>query len=386
MEKTKMNAARFLVSLVAVMGLLLVTVSAADLADVESVEINGIDESGVKDISVIAGETIPVKIVFESLRNASDVRLKLTLEGTKIDSEADVFVGDVESGKRYVKTLNLKVPYELQDEVSDDLSLELKIWNKDFRTELSDVMVLRVQRPSYNVAVMSVSTSQTIAAGETIPVDIVLKNVGYNDLDDLYVTAKITALGIERTGYFGDLVAVENSSDDDDKDTDTVRGRLFMDVPYSAKPGIYNLEVEVKNSDMTLNKVKQIAIENDFAEVAIKSGSNLILVNPTNKLRIYNVVADSPATVSESTIVVPAGSSRTVMVDSHGAESFKVNVFSGTALVGTVDFTGVKATQASSPAMILIVVLAIVFVVLLAVLIVLMTRKPAKEEFGESYY
>ncbi|MBI2044412.1 hypothetical protein HYT24_03545, partial [Candidatus Pacearchaeota archaeon] len=285
--------------------LLLVTVSAQELVNIQSVEINGVDEFGQEDISVIAGETIPVKIVFEALENASDVRLEVRIEGTKVDSEAEVLIGDLEKGKRYVKTVSVRVPYELQDEVSDDVTLELKIWNGDFKTELSDEIVLRVQRVSYKAEVMSVLTSQTVAAGSNMPVDIVLKNRGYNELEDLYVTARITALGIERTAYFGDLIAIE-----EDDEEDTVRGRLFMDVPYGAAPGIYSLEVEVKNRDMTESKVKQIAVENDFSQIAVKSGNDLILVNPTNKIRVYTVVADSPATVSDSTVVVPAGSSR----------------------------------------------------------------------------
>lgn len=379
-----MNVTKFLVSLVAVMSLLLVTVSAAELVSVNSVEINGVAEYGMQDISVVAGETITVKVVFEALENASDVRLQVRLEGTKVDSEADVLVGDLEAGMRYVKTVSVRVPYELKDQVSDDVTLSLKVWNGEFKTQYPEI-VLRVQRPSYNAEVMSVLTSQTIAAGSNMPVDIVLKNTGYNKLDDLFVTARITALGIEKTAYFGDLVAVENT--DTDKD-DTVRGRMFLDVPYGAAPGIYSLEVEVKNRDMTVSKVKQVAIENDFNQVAIKSGKNLILVNPTNKIRVYTVVADSPASVSDSTVVVPAGSSRTVSVDSNGAESFKVNVFSGQTLVSTVDYSGVKDDNKSttSPAMILVVVLTIVFIVLLAVLVVLMTKKPQKEEFGESYY
>lgn len=379
-----MNVTKFLVSLVAVMSLLLVTVSATDIASVESVKINGIYDTSSGDISVVAGDQIPVTVVFMALENASDVKMKVTLE-SKTDSTQEVIVGDVEAGKRYTKNLNLRVPYDLKDDVSNDLNLALTIWNGDFKTEYPAI-VLRVQRPSYTADVLSIETSQTVTAGESMPVDVVLRNVGYNDLSNLYVTAKITALGVQRTSYFGDLVAVE-SNDEDNKETDTVRGRIFLELPYGAAPGIYNLEVEVKNSDMTMSKVKQIAIANDFAQVAIKSGSDLILVNPTNKIKVYTVNPDSPAMASQTTVVVPAGSSKTVRIDPNGAQSFKVNVLSGTTLVGTVDFAATDKTNAqTSPAMILIVVLTIVFVVLLAVLVVLMTRKPAKEEFGESYY
>ena len=383
-----MDAKKFLVSFLTIVSVLflVVSVSAAtsELVTIESVEVNGIPESWNEDISIIAGEKIFIEVVLEALENASDVRIKAELQGTKLDSETQVFVGDVEEGKRYKKTLTLNIPYELKDEVSDDLSLDIKVWNGDFKTEFNEI-VLRVQRPSYNIGVMSIGTSQTIDAGETFPVDIVLKNVGYNKLNDLYVTVTIPALNIVAKAYFGDLLTLEDYDSNNKKD-DTIRGRLFLEVPYNAAPGIYTLEVEVSNDDLTMSEAKQIVVENELTESVIRSGNDLILVNPTNKLKVYRVIPESPATVSESTVVVSAGSSRIVTVSSNSAESFSVNVFSGENLVGTVEFTDVES-QVTSSIVILTVILAIIFVVLLVVLIVLLTKKPEKdEEFNESYY
>ena len=389
MEKLQtMDTKKILVSFLTIVSVLFLAISisaaTSELVTVKSVEVNGIVESGNNSISVVAGEKVSVQIIFKALENASDVRMKAELQGTKLDSQTEVFVGDVETGKKYIKTLNLKVPYELKDEVSNDLFLNVKIWNGDFKTEFDEV-VLRVQRASYNVGVMSIGTSQTINAGETFPVDIVLKNVGYNKLDDLYVTVKIAALNVKARAYFGDLVALEDYNSNNKKD-DTVRGRLFLEVPYNAAAGIYTLEVEVSNNDLAMNEVKQIVVKNELPESVIKSGNGLILVNPTNKLKVYKVIPESPATVSESTIVVSAGSSRAVTVNPNSAENFSVNVFSGENLVGTVGFTNVESKVTSS-IVVLTVILAIIFIVLLVVLVVLLTKKPEKdEEFSESYY
>ena len=383
-----MDAKKFLVSFLTIVSVLflVVSVSAAtsELVTIESVEVNGIPESWNEDISIIAGEKIFIEVVLEALENASDVRIKAELQGTKVDSEVEVFVGDVEEGKRYKKTLSLRVPYELKDEISDDLSLDVKIWNGDFKTEFAEI-VLRIQRPSYNVGVMSIGTSNTVDAGETFPVDIVLKNVGYNKLDDLYVTVTLSELNVEARAYFGDLVAIEDFDSNNKKD-DTVRGRLFLEVPFEANAGVYALEVEVSNDDLTINEVKQIVVKNELPTSVIRSGNELILVNPTNKLKVYKVLPESPASVSENTVVVPASSSRTVTVNPNSAESFSVSVFSGENLVGSVEFTNVES-QVTSSVVVLTVILAIVFVVLLVVLIVLLTKKPEKEEeFSESYY
>ena len=72
---------------------------------------------------------------------------------------------------------------------------------------------LRLQRASFDASIMSVNVPQTVKAGELFPVDVVMKNLGYNNLDDVYVTARIPALELQRTSFFGDIVALECDED-----------------------------------------------------------------------------------------------------------------------------------------------------------------------------
>ncbi len=381
------------------------SISAGEITTDIDVEINGIN---VEDIlydnpSIVAGETITVKVYFTADENDTDVRVEVEVEGDKVrvDSVSEVF--DVEEGQRYRKVLTLQVPYELKDEVSDDVSLNVEIDGKDHKTIES--YPLRVQRPAYNVEIMSISTSQSVEAGELMPVDVVLKNVGYNYLDDLYLDVGIPALDLKKTIYVGDLVA---EIEEDNDDEDTLRVRVYLRIPYDAVSGIYALEVEVRNSDLTLTAVKQIAVNNDFSNNVVvteyrktfSAGEdgvyNLLIVNPTNKVKVYRVVPESTGSlsvrVSESVVAVPAGSSKTVKIfanaDSRGEYQFDVNVFSGEDLAGSVRLNAnVEGVAAESAIVILTVVLAIIFIVLLVVLVVLLRKKPEKtEEFGESYY
>jgi preprotein translocase subunit SecG len=382
------NLMVFFLTIVAVL-FLVTTISAAEVTNDLQVTIDDIDVSS-DDVSVIAGEVITLKAFFTSNVDASDVKFRAELEGEKVDVKEIVGPFDLEDGIQRRVTLKLRVPYELKDEVSDDLRLSLKLYNKDHRTDES--YDLRVQRQSYNVGVMSIRTKQTVDAGETISVDVVLKNIGYNYLDDLYVTAKIPTLGLERTSYFGDLVQIECVDDEDfdptDRkcdidDEDTVSGRFNFKIPYDAEPGIYSIEVEVENDDLTTSEIKQIVVENEFSQIALKSGSDLIVLNPTNKLKVYTVVTPT----SETLVIVPAGSSRTVAIDSSSGNDFDVSVLSNGQVVSTVTFTGSEQVSSSSPVVVLTVILAIIFIVLLIVLIVLIGKKPEKsEEFGESYY
>ncbi len=407
----KMRSKNFLVFFLTIVSVLFLvnTVSAADIADIYSVKINGI-QALYEDVSIIAGETITIKVYFDAWEDASDIRIKAELEGEKVDVSTRTGPFDTEDGYRYKKTLTLKVPYELKDQVSDDVTLTIKIWNGEYKTE--EEIVLRVQRPSYSADIMSISVSQTAEAGETLPINIVLKNIGYNDLDDMYVTVKIPSLGIERTSYFGDLVAVEYCEDDDnychDDDTDTTSGRFYLQIPYDVKSGIYTIEVDASNGDLIMSESAQIVIQNDFSTGNVivsslrKNGAvggdieySLLIANPTNKLKAYRIVSESSgelsSSVSQSVIAIPAGSSKTVTITANagstGEYDFDVHIFSGEKLVESVTLTANVSGSSLTPIVVLTIVLTIIFLVLLVVLIVLLGKKPEKsEEFGESYY
>lgn len=379
-------------------------VSAANLANIDSVEVEGVNVS-LYDAAVVAGDTLTVQVVFTAEIDATNVRIEAELTGTKVDVSEKTAFFDVEASKTYVKTLELTIPYELKDSLSGDFNLNIRIWNSENETEYNTV--LRIQRESYNADIMSIEVSQTVVAGELLPVDVVLKNIGYNVLDDAYVTVSIPALGLKRTSYFGDIIAVE----DDDND-DYVRGRFYLRIPYEALEGIYTIEATATNDDLDLTESEEIIVKNDFSEGNIIVTSfrqrvatgqdaeySFMLVNPTNQLKVYQIVTEPGCEVNcnlytranSAVVAVPAGTSKTVTVTAYAVEegeyTFNVNVLSGNQLEGIVTFSLSAEGKQSNPVAVLTVILAIVFLVLLVVLIVLLGKKPQKsEEFGESYY
>lgn len=393
-----MNTKNLMVFFMVIASVLLVTtnVAAVDLASTLDVEINEIDVAN--DPALIAGETVILKVTFTSDVNDTNARLKVELEGEKEDSRVISEVFDVEAGKSYVKVVRIEVPYELKDAQSDEITLNVEIDGADYDVERE--YTLTVQRPSFNLGFLSLNTPQTIEAGDRIEVDVLLRNIGYNDLEDLRLAARIPALDIESSVFVGDLVSVEY-----DDEEDTLSARTYLEIPYNAEAGLYALEVEAYNEDFFITGEKQISIENEFeSNVVALSGRKtfaigeevsyeVLVVNPTENVKLYRVVADSDSLFvknTETMIAVPAGESRTVEIsveaDSEGEHNLLVNVFSGEKLTGSeVLSAGVKG-GATNVVIVLTIVLAVILVVLLAVLIVLLKKKPEKEEFGESYY
>ena len=403
-----MNTKNLMVSFCAVVLALFAVVtlvSAAGITNAYSVTVEGID-AYANDVSVIAGEEVTVKLYFTSLVDDTDVNVEATLEGEKVKFDAVSPVFDVETNKSYRQILTLKVPYELKDKISDDLTLSITLDGRNHKSDLADI-TLRVQRPSYNAVVKSITTPSSINAGEALSVDIVLKNMGYNDLDDVYVTVRLAELGIyQGPTWFGDLANLENCSEDCDVE-DTVAGRLYLKVPYEARAGVYALEVVVINDDTRTTEVKQVVIGNDFsnnlivtsAQKTVATGKTaeykLVLVNPTDNVKVYTIASEADSDLSvnfdQTVIAVPAGSTKEITVtassDKEGEYTFVVNAYSANKIVSTTSLDLTVEGKATNATVILTIVLAIIFLVLLVVLIVLLGKKPEKtEDFGESYY
>ena len=363
-------------------------------------------------LSIFAGDTIPIRVGFTAAQNAVDVRIKVEIKGYADDLAVRTNRFDILDGNFYTKAMALQIPYDLKNELSDKVTLKVTVYNDD--SESVKEFPVEVQRESYQVDVLSIDTDSKAIAGQPFAVDVVLKNKGMRNLEDLFVTARISALGIERRVYFSDLFALDNNSKNN-KEDDSISGRIYLNMPEDAKSGTYALEVSVKNDDVSANAAKQVMVENKFSGESVVASTvtktfsageevtyDVLVVNPSSTLKIYNIVPetsrDLTVEATQSVVAVPAGSSKNVelrvMAANEGSQKFGVNIYSNNELVKRVELTAnVQGSKVSntitktSPVIALTIVLAIVFIVLLVVLIALLSRRPQKtEEFGESYY
>jgi hypothetical protein len=272
------------------------------------------------------------------------------------------------------------------------------------------------QRESYVLEILDVNIQSKLVAGTSVPLDIVLKNRGIHFAEDAFVKVSIPALGIENSAYFGDLSPVDEpieagSQDRLDKE-DAVERVMYLNVPQGVKAGVYVLELEAYSDDSSTSYSTKVAVvgSGDQSSVVASTQSktfavgekvsySMTLVNTGSNVQVYQLVFDAPEELSvstdESTVVIPAGSSKTVKVDvsasKAGKYTFTTNVLSDGNTAKSQTFNALvegnsKNVASTNTTVLLTVVLAIIFVVLLVVLIVLLTRKPEKKELGESYY
>ncbi len=264
----------------------------------------------------------------EDNKGLEDVKVEVEIKGYKNDISDSTSRFLIYDGRTYIKRFSLKLPSSFDlDENPEELEIVVTISAKGQSTnEVRQFYPVTIQRVNYNLDLLSIEAPDAVTAGSVIAIDVVLKNTGYDRLDDTYVRVSIPGV-VERNVYFGDI---ESDIDVDyDKIRDTINKRIYLSIPSDAISGIYNLEVEAYNYDSDVMAKKQIVLR--------------------------GIEADE---------------------DEDGDED--VEVIDG------------DETETSNTVLILTVVLAIIFVVLLIILIVLLTKKPSEiEEFGEgetSYY
>lgn len=415
----KMNSIKMWASLVALVALVFVVTAlpsvSAFVASVDNVAVDGTGgyQFDGKTAAVTAGQTIPIKVIFTSSGDAEEVRVVARLIGEHTaDAKTDVF--DVFSGSQYSKSLTLKLPSDLDENLHENYKIEVTIEGRNsdgvFVVAAQRLVNLEIQRQSNLLEILSIQADDSVETSGVLAVDVVVKNRGTQEADDTFVTVSIPELGISKSGFIGDLSPVDQGGDVSEKD-DTVQGRIFLNIPQNVREGLYVVEVDAHNADSSTIATTKVFVSGATGKSQVIASSqsksfalgetvsySLTLVNSGNSLRIYQLViadADSGLNVNadESVVVVPAGSSKTVKFDvsssNSGTHNFIVNVLADGQIVDTTSFTANVEGRAvaGSAAVLLTVVLAIIFVVLLVVLIVLLTRKPdRKEEFGESYY
>jgi hypothetical protein len=399
--------------------------SVSAFGDIETVEVNGVvvvdhgQQVGSVDLANFVGDRVPVLVVFKSANGtgvlAEDVRIKAWISG---DAENVVTSErfDVLADRLYTRIIYLDIPSDLRDVLDETRKLEILVESKADGIADAETIDFSVQRASYVLEILSVDMQPEVNVGDSLVVDVVLKNRGRQFADDAFLTISIPELGLEERTYFGDLSPIDQ--DDPEKD-DAVERRTYIRIPANAEPGLYDIKIEAYNAD-TYDRVDRRvlvaggAVENTQVVAASTSKTfnvgetesyKLTIVNRGTVVRVFELQIDSPnnldVDVSDSLVVVPAGTSRTVefLVDSNVRDeyTFSVDVLSdGGALVDTKTFSanvvegngnGGGAGIQTNTTVLLTVILAIIFVVLLVVLIVLLTRKPeTKEEYGESYY
>ncbi len=401
-----MKAKTLLFSMIAIFAVALFAMqaSAAQFAEIDIVSVNGVNTNQF-DPGLEAGETVPVRVYFTGKEDIENVYVSIRLDGhpSTFQTSNEMVV---RNGSTYSVPFTLRLPSEVEFP-EETFNLIVKVESQSNTNGHEKIIPLVLQRESNRLRILSAEMSNEVKAGKSLQIDVVLQNLGFEEAERNFVTARIPQLGISTTAFFDDLTPEDQN--DPDKE-DTIERRLFLNVPANTPAGVYTLEIEAYNSDASTETTRKIVVLGTKGDSQVVSSTtsktfavgeeqtySLTLVNAGDTIQVYRLVFDAPegltVTAEDTVVAVSAGSSKTVQVKvssaKEGTYSFGVSVESNGESISRESFTAnVKGSSAQLNATVLLtVILAIIFVVLVVVLIVLLTRRPEKkEELGESYY
>jgi len=399
--KTKKNFLVFLIAILAV-SVFAVSVSALDVV-INRVDLNGLTADSTSVVAGFSGEILPVKVIFTSNEDEGDVRVIAWLSGYKDEIEDSSGRMHLISGSTYTETLSLRLPEDI--DLSEEYRLYVRVEGKTGNVERS--FNLRMQRESYEAELIELQVKSTAKAGDSLPITVVVKNKGYEELEDLVVVARLLGTDVVARAYLSDLPSVD-AEDDDEEDNDAIEKVLTIDLPSNLASGTYTLEVKAENDDfetvakrsITVTGVDKmtnvyVAERSKEAKAGEEAEFEITLVNLANEVKVYEFVPEPNGNLAIDTeptiLAVPKGESRTFVIkataDKKGTYNFVVRVVADGKVVSRISLN-MKATSGFFDTETTIaIVLAIVFAILLIVLIVLLTKKPQKvAEFEESYY
>ncbi len=382
----------------------LTSVLAADIASNVNVYFKDLQLSTNNNSVGYVGETVPIRVIFTATTNAKDARIRVWLGGNEEISSSTRKLSLIKNAV-YNELLNLRMPSRLE-KTNEPYTLRVIIEDSVNQTILTYPVI--IQRESYNLRLLSVDNSNSVEAGSVLPVLVVVKNTGFENNEDVYVTVSIPEIRAYAKAYLGDLVAVECEDEKCDRD-DATSKVLNLQIPENANNGVYEMIVTTYNYDSRQVEKRMVEIRSKKSDLTLFSGSavqeiaagetknyEIVLVNAEDKIKVFklDVVSDSALVVSAPSVVtVGPQTAQTVKITvkaKDGAEKGRYSFFVNVDGKRTNFVANVVESSSTSEkwAIALTVVLAIIFVILLVVLIVLLFRRDNKkiEEIETSYY
>ena len=412
--------------------------------------INSTTFKQVDNIALTRGDRVPVKVQFTvgDTEELGNVRVRVAIFGYRYDITDTSERFHAYPGKTYVKTLYLDLPEDMDtDNDHKDYSLYVGITDS---TTLSGIIgadiPVDVQRESFKLDALNVEVGringcclpvaltgepgicgecyESVSAGEKIAIDVVVKNMGQDEQEDVWVEASIPGLCTSRKVYVGDIYSHDGWDYEDYPDigySDVAEATIYLSLPADMKAGAYDLVIRAWSDDSEVESTEKITVTEAESEAEgasevyasntradVNKGETvayrLTIVNVGEKAKTYTVGVSgaeswSDVEVTPSVIRLDGDASAEVIVyvtvDEDavaGDHVFTVAVYSDGEtvseynLISSVEGKEAKQVDVKVALLIAAIILAVVIVVLLIILIARMASKGSEEVPEETAY
>lgn len=306
-------------------------------------EINGRTMTTDKVLEVELGEVLEIDMEVMCAQEVDEDLAAYCAEGVEIgarlvykyseyDNNIQDWSGDfkLHNGVTAVKSLEVQVPYEMN---TDEMSLHIFVADQSGSyTEKYEIDVVGVDNSDSIRFVKTQLNYPVLKAGEirSITPKVIVKNYGTEDFDDVYLTARIPALGVQQELQSIELEAGEEKTFED----------LWLRIPADAEAGVYTVEYTVEYDryekveafdKLTIEAGEETSAENTKTVITVPDTQSvmvggagvaypIVIANlgkdaKSYQLTVQGVEAWGTARIDPvSTIVVPAGQTVTAFL------------------------------------------------------------------------
>ncbi len=319
MKKTIGILVLMLVGLLFLSGIANAAVNITNAVGITKVEVDGTDvtDDDTIRLDVERGQEIEVEITIEA-DNASldDVQIEVMIRGYDhddlIEDITDVF--DVKEDRRYKKTLTLKIPERIDLEDDDEYTMVILVESRNGVFGVLDKLKWNVnlgisgKRHQLRIRDVVLSPETEVEAGRALLATVRIKNYGEKDEDGVKVRVSIPELGVSASDFIDEIESEESETSEE----------LYMRIPAAAKPGVYDVKVEVIYDDGD-------EVERETTEIAVVSAEGMVAPPSTGKTVIAvgvesQEIAAGASAMYPVTITNAGAFARTYTVTADGSD------------------------------------------------------------------
>ncbi len=292
-----------------------VTIERVDIEDIQV-----LPAPGQNLLDIERGKDVDVRVKLSARTQLKDVEVHAFISGYEYSDVAPVYDAtptfDMDSNVSYVKHLKLRLSRLVKED-----AYKLRILVSDrFNSEVIQNFDLKIDVPRHSVDLVDVimTPQGKIQAGRALLVSVRAENFGQNEEEDLRVQVSIPDLGATAVDYINKVKT--------DKQEQTQE--LYLKIPRCAKPGVYQVKVDVlyDNGHRTISKSLPVEVTpDDLCEQSQQPQT------------VINMPSSTEHVLSGSSVTLP------VSITNNGVTNRAYTL----TVTGTTDWADVKITPST---------------------------------------
>lgn len=192
-------------------------------------------------LDVLRDSKVDFEVLLEASEDLDDVEVQVFVSGFEHNKDLRLsdHVGpfDMDANITYRKNLQITFP-DLVEE--DNYKVRVVVTDRDGEELVQNYNIkMDVQRHKLAIVDALFTPSRQVEAGQAILTVVMIENLGEKDEEDVKVTVAIPELKLSASDYIDEIESEDREETEE----------LYLRIPKCAKPGVYEMTIDVKYND-----------------------------------------------------------------------------------------------------------------------------------------